>query len=563
MKRAIAISISFLLIDASIAHARVIAAKALMPAQAPVLAPVVSLSGPGAVLSLTTSETLPTLKTVLPTSAALALPGSAEALPVSGPARSLIATPAARRTRNAPGVKGRLSTISRAVAPKAAEPRSSAASKSTHDSVWSGVAAAEKRDAVSVDAAPSPRRNLLGRLKSGVKRAGLYAGAAVPVAAASSPTTWIPVEWAETILSAIAAMPAWAGTAGWIGAGFAGAWIAPRVVRFAAKKFFRFVDWDPLREAYLVNLASSASWAGAIGYAVLQVGGLEALAVNSAVFGLTMTLAVKDIASNLAAGFSLHHNRTYEIGDRIGVLKEKGIVDSMNARYVMLDTTEEEVDYERVMIPNDAILDKAITNYDTPPDRWAKKLLGGAALPLGASMFSSMPPFVALLLKVTGIGALAIILGSVFNRGADWRTRVADKNKEDRRLFKRYSKQATFFRWMRNGSYIAGLWFILQMFGVPVSGIVGGLSILTAAVGFMTKDIANNLVAGLMIAVYRPFTKGDYVQIGDEKGFVEDITPRYIHLKGRAEDGGGDRFIPLELINKKPIRIGLKPASGA
>jgi len=99
----------------------------------------------------------------------------------------------------------------------------------------------------------------------------------------------------------------------------------------------------------------------------------------------------------------------------------------------------------------------------------------------------------------------------------------------------------------------------LKLLGVTVSGATSVVGILSAAAGFWTKEVASDLVAGLMIAVWRPFGKGEVIQIGKHpRGKVETITPRTIRLR---LDDGSTHFVPLADLMKEKIRIGLKTAS--
>ena len=60
---------------------------------------------------------------------------------------------------------------------------------------------------------------------------------------------------------------------------------------------------------------------------------------------------------------------------------------------------------------------------------------------------------------------------------------------------------------------------------VTLGAAIGGFAGLL--VGFASKEIIGNAVAGLYIAVARPFKIGDYVDIAGCKGEVKDITLTY------------------------------------
>ncbi len=60
-----------------------------------------------------------------------------------------------------------------------------------------------------------------------------------------------------------------------------------------------------------------------------------------------------------------------------------------------------------------------------------------------------------------------------------------------------------------------------------VGTFVAGAGITALVIGFAAKSTLANLVAGLSLAIYRPFRIGDIVSIEEEYGTVEDITLRH------------------------------------
>src|SRR5579862_542715 len=49
--------------------------------------------------------------------------------------------------------------------------------------------------------------------------------------------------------------------------------------------------------------------------------------------------------------------------------------------------------------------------------------------------------------------------------------------------------------------------------GVDVTAIIAGIGIAGVALGFALKDIVSNFTAGVMIITFRPFTRGDHVEV--------------------------------------------------
>ena len=63
------------------------------------------------------------------------------------------------------------------------------------------------------------------------------------------------------------------------------------------------------------------------------------------------------------------------------------------------------------------------------------------------------------------------------------------------------------------------------------ASLFGALGLTSVAIGFAFKDIFQNLLAGLLILLTRPFTIGDQIVSGDSEGTVEDILVRATLLK--------------------------------
>ncbi|MFH2203900.1 MAG: mechanosensitive ion channel domain-containing protein [Elusimicrobiota bacterium] len=353
-------------------------------------------------------------------------------------------------------------------------------------------------------------------------------------------------------LTVMTAMPGWLQTGLTLGTGFGAAWVLPKLVRAVGKWLFNQVDWDELRESYLVNLASAAAWLGAISFAVYTLGGFAALGVNAGLFAATMALANQDLAKNLASGLQLYRNREFEFDfdDEITLWGEKGRLESINIRFLTLDTSmNPDAAYNSVMMANEKVRGLGLTNHSKVGSKVG--LLAAAALPLAA-----LAPFFPYL-AIAGLW----LAGGLSKEWAQSIQLKAEKALPDRERYKKLRARSRLVGWGANASYVAGLGYILKLLGVSVSGVTSVVGILSAAAGFWTKEIADDLVAGLMIAVWRPFGKGEVVQIGKHpRGMVETITPRTIRL--RLDDGSA-HFVPLADLMKEKILIGLKPVSVA
>lgn len=79
--------------------------------------------------------------------------------------------------------------------------------------------------------------------------------------------------------------------------------------------------------------------------------------------------------------------------------------------------------------------------------------------------------------------------------------------------------------------------------GINVSALVAGLGLTGFALGFALRDILSNIVAGVLILLYRPFTRGDRITVTGLEGAVSHIDLRYTSLDG------GDKLILIPNSN--------------
>ncbi len=78
---------------------------------------------------------------------------------------------------------------------------------------------------------------------------------------------------------------------------------------------------------------------------------------------------------------------------------------------------------------------------------------------------------------------------------------------------------------------IIGSIIAIGKLGFDISALVAGLGLSGFALGFALKDAISNLVAGIMIVIYKPFEIGSELEISGSDGTVTDINLRYITMK--------------------------------
>jgi len=72
---------------------------------------------------------------------------------------------------------------------------------------------------------------------------------------------------------------------------------------------------------------------------------------------------------------------------------------------------------------------------------------------------------------------------------------------------------------------------VLDQLGVNVAVLVGGLGIAGIVAGFAARDSLENFIAGVTVLVDKPFQVGDYIEINDQYGQVDEITLRSTRLR--------------------------------
>lgn len=96
----------------------------------------------------------------------------------------------------------------------------------------------------------------------------------------------------------------------------------------------------------------------------------------------------------------------------------------------------------------------------------------------------------------------------------------------------------------------------LGTLGVNITGIVAGLGLTGFALGFALKDSIANLLAGVMILLYRPFEVGDRIDVSGLAGTVVHVDLRYTELDNEKERV----LVPNSKMLTDPIRVAKPPA---
>ncbi len=131
----------------------------------------------------------------------------------------------------------------------------------------------------------------------------------------------------------------------------------------------------------------------------------------------------------------------------------------------------------------------------------------------------------ARLLQWLEVKSLDLIAAAVILAVGVWLSRRLSASLE--RVLTRVGADTTVSGFLRYLSY-AGLLVVtaiiaLQQFGVPVTSIIAVLGAAGLAIALAMKDSLSNIAAGIMLIVLRPFREGDFVQVANQEGTIEQI----------------------------------------
>lgn len=122
-------------------------------------------------------------------------------------------------------------------------------------------------------------------------------------------------------------------------------------------------------------------------------------------------------------------------------------------------------------------------------------------------------------------GVLIFIIGLYLARVAKKLTvRTMEKRKADKEITLLVGRLV---RW--TVVIFAGI-FALQQSGQEVSALLAGLGILGFTVGFALKDVSANFVAGMLLLIQQPFDLGDWIEVENFSGTVQNVDLRSTEL---------------------------------
>ena len=153
-----------------------------------------------------------------------------------------------------------------------------------------------------------------------------------------------------------------------------------------------------------------------------------------------------------------------------------------------------------------------------------------------ASIIDKLPELLVSLLVLI----VFIIAGKLFYRF--FRRRIQKRLKDT--ILSTFTGE--FIRWT---FYVIGITFALFNLGLGgvASSLVAGAGVTAIILGFAFKDIAENFLAGILLAISRPFVIGDIIEVNNVKGPVLQVDLRSTQIK---TVDGRDIFIPNSIVIK-------------
>jgi small-conductance mechanosensitive channel len=75
----------------------------------------------------------------------------------------------------------------------------------------------------------------------------------------------------------------------------------------------------------------------------------------------------------------------------------------------------------------------------------------------------------------------------------------------------------------------------LGTIGIDISALIASLGLTGFALGFALKDAVSNLLSGILLLLYQPFTYGDLINVAGCEGTVAEINLRYTVIQNEKD----------------------------
>ena len=134
---------------------------------------------------------------------------------------------------------------------------------------------------------------------------------------------------------------------------------------------------------------------------------------------------------------------------------------------------------------------------------------------------------VTTIFKIISVIAFAIALAKSFTLKS---TLIVKMRKKAKRQYDDASIEFA-LKIVRVIIYIIAAFIVLSLLKVDLTGLIAGLGIGGLIVTLAAQDTAKNLFGGVVIFIDKPFAVGDWVQMDNYEGTIEDITFRTTRIR--------------------------------
>ncbi|WP_192813808.1 MULTISPECIES: mechanosensitive ion channel family protein [Halorubrum] len=142
----------------------------------------------------------------------------------------------------------------------------------------------------------------------------------------------------------------------------------------------------------------------------------------------------------------------------------------------------------------------------------------------------------------------ALLLGGAYVASDALESYVADMSADSDRITAHQEQLLT--RLAQVGLLILAGITVLGIWGVNLGGLLVGAGFLGIVLGMAARQTLGSLIAGFVLMFARPFEIGDWVEIGNEEGFVTDITIMNTHMRNFD---GEYVVVPNDLVANQAI----------
>lgn len=130
-------------------------------------------------------------------------------------------------------------------------------------------------------------------------------------------------------------------------------------------------------------------------------------------------------------------------------------------------------------------------------------------------------PVLIAVFKVIAIAALGLLIIRILNTVTNRILKRSKLEKGAHGLIKTV---------VRSALYIMLFLVLADSIGIDVTGIVAFASVATLAISLALQNMLANVIGGFTLLYTRPFSSGDYVEIGGQGGTVKEIGIAYTRL---------------------------------